>query len=217
MDDFSSGRDRTGSDQLAVEVQAHFACIRIKGGCHMVPFVLFQIVAIGPDAKPFVSGANLERQAAMALVAQNEALVIFLIALTDDAGKLIISVFCRIGIVPLEGAGSDPGADRQSRAFHGNMVLIIGNVGGAVKEQAATPDALGAPLGVLAVRIGGVGKMVVQLCIRQISGSIGNGKSAALVQLQMQEQIILVRVGIFKQEKYGDGCGQDQHRSHDQD
>ena len=69
--------------------------------------------------------------------------------------------------------------------FYRNVVFVVGNVGGAVKEQTASADALGAPLGILAVSIGCVGKMVVHVCIWEVAGLVGDGDALAFVKGQM--------------------------------
>ena len=201
--DFRTGGHGPGGHQLAVQVQLHVAALRIEGGCHMVPFVLLQIVAVGPDAEPFIAGAHLEGQTAMALIAQNKAPVFSLVHLADDGGELVVAVVGGIGIVPLKGSGGDPGADGQCGAGDLDVVFVVGNVGGAVEEQAAALDTLFPPLGVLILRVGGMGQMIVQLHIRQIAGSIGNHQALAFIQLQVQHQVRLMGIGASEYQTCG--------------
>jgi len=210
--------NRAGCHQLAIQVQAHFAHIRVKGRGHVVPLVFLQIVTIRPNGEPFISGAHLEGKTAVTLVAQQEALFVLLVHLADDAGELVVSIVGGIGVVPLEGSGRNPDADGQRGAGDFHVIFVVGDISGAVEEQAAVLNTVFAPLGILAVGVGGVGQMIVQLHILQITGGIGNHQALTFVQLQMHQQVSFVRIGISEYHKCGHACCQNSDgQSNDQD
>ena len=128
MSNLRTGRNGPGGHQFAVQVQLHVAALCIEGGSHMVPLILLQIVAVGPDAEPLVTDAHLEGKAAVALVAQNKAPVLLLAALTNNGSEVVIAVIRSIGIVPFKGSGSNPRTDSQRRAGDLDVILVIGDV-----------------------------------------------------------------------------------------
>ena len=59
-----------------------------------------------------------------------------------------------------------------------------------------------APLGILIIHIGRVGKIVVQLLIGQLSRAVLDRKAAALVKSEVQNQVLLVAVPTASGEDY---------------
>ena len=184
-------RHFAAGQQLAIEVKGHGAGVSVQRGRHLIPLVLGQAVAlVAPERNPFVPRADLERQAAVALISQHESGLAAFAELRDKAGQQFRPVFHRVGVVPLERAGRRPNADRQAAALHSDVALVVGDIGRvAIKEQTAAFHAGAAPLRVLRIHIDGVGVKVVQLCVGQVPGSVGDGRALAFIKRQMQKQI----------------------------
>ena len=128
----------------------------------MIPFIFFQIIAIGPDSKPVSTGTHLETESAVSLVTKNKALFCLFVYLADNSGQLIRTVFSSIRIVPLKSTGSQPDTDGQGIPLNGNIILVIGKISGtAVQQKTAAFDSLFPPLGVLVLCKYSMGQSII--------------------------------------------------------